>query len=169
MERKHHTHVNKTRVFDSPFSMEEFDKVYCKIKHGKPVGPGVGAITQISSVLLFSEYFSIVKIHVSYLISRLYLTGVAAAQMRLYLSNVNVIKQFKRYFCKIEKLPYGEINEQTFDNRDPKSFTKEVLKTEPIRGVLDKLMNTCFRLSIVPSSWPLLHYSQELHVSLCSV
>ena len=52
-----------------------------------------GGVTKpISSVPLFSEIFSIVKTHVSYWISRLYLTGVAAAQLRWHLSNINVIQ-----------------------------------------------------------------------------
>ena len=53
---------------------------------------GVGVTKPISSVPLFSEFFSITKTHVSYWISRLYLTGVAAAQLRWHLSNINVIR-----------------------------------------------------------------------------
>ena len=53
---------------------------------------GVGVTKPISSVPLFSEFFSIIKTHVSYWISRLYLTGVAAAQLRWHLSNINVIR-----------------------------------------------------------------------------
>ena len=54
--------------------------------------PGVGVTKPISSVPLFSEIFSIAKTHVCYWISRLYLTGVAAAQLRWHLSNINVIQ-----------------------------------------------------------------------------
>ena len=54
--------------------------------------PGVGVTKPISSVPLFSEIFSIAKTHVSYWISRLYLTGVAAAQLRWHLSKINVIQ-----------------------------------------------------------------------------
>ena len=53
---------------------------------------GVGVTKPISSVPLFSEIFSIAKTRVSYWISRLYLTGVAAAQLRWHLSNINVIQ-----------------------------------------------------------------------------
>ena len=55
--------------------------------------PGVGVTKPISSVLLFSEFFTIVKTNVSYWISRLYLAGVAAAQLRWHLSNMNVIRK----------------------------------------------------------------------------
>ena len=51
--------------------------------------PRVGVTKPISSVALFSEIF---KTHISYWISRLYLTGVAAAQLRWHLSNINVIR-----------------------------------------------------------------------------
>ena len=46
--------------------------------------PGVGVTKPISSVPLFSEFFSIVKTHVNY-IDNLYLTGVAAAELRWHL------------------------------------------------------------------------------------
>ena len=54
--------------------------------------PGVGVTKPISSVPLFSEIFSMVKTHVCYWISHLYLTGVAAAQLQWHLSNINVIQ-----------------------------------------------------------------------------
>ena len=53
--------------------------------------PGVGVTKPIFSIPLFSEFFNIIKTHVIYWRSRLYLTGVAAAQLRWHLSNVNVI------------------------------------------------------------------------------
>ena len=53
--------------------------------------PGVGVTKPIFSVPLFFEFFNIIKTHVIYWRSRLYLTGVAAAQLRWHLSNVNVI------------------------------------------------------------------------------
>ena len=69
-------------------------------KHNPPIhwrdlfsSPGVGVTKAISSVPLFCEFFSIVKTNVSYWISRLYLAGVAAAQLRWHLSNVNVIRR----------------------------------------------------------------------------
>ena len=52
--------------------------------------PGVGVTKPISSVPLFSEFFSIVKTHVRYWISHLYLTGITAAELRWYLSSMNV-------------------------------------------------------------------------------
>ena len=54
--------------------------------------PGVGVTKPNSSVPFFSEFCSIVKTHVSYCMSRLYLAGVAAAQLRWHLSNINVIR-----------------------------------------------------------------------------
>ena len=45
----------------------------------------------ISCIPLFSEFFSIVKTHVSYWIPRLCLTGAAVIQLRWHLSNMNVI------------------------------------------------------------------------------
>ena len=51
---------------------------------------GVGVTKPISSIPLFSKFFNIIKTHVSYWISRLYLTGVAAAQLRWHLSNIDV-------------------------------------------------------------------------------
>ena len=55
-------------------------------------GAGVGVTKPISSDPLFSEIFSIVKTHVSSRISRSYLAGVAAAQLRWHLSNIDVIQ-----------------------------------------------------------------------------
>ena len=52
---------------------------------------GVGVTKLISSVPLFSKFFTIVKTDVCCWISGLYLTGVAAAQLRGHLSNMNVI------------------------------------------------------------------------------
>ena len=51
-----------------------------------------------------------------------------------------------------------ELNKVCFKMKNGKSvgpdlLPNEVLKTEPISFVLLKFMNTCFRLSIVPSSW----------------
>ena len=57
-----------------------------------PCPSGVGVTKPISSVPLFSEFFNLIKTHVIYWISRLYLTGVAGAQLRWHLSNINVIR-----------------------------------------------------------------------------
>ena len=54
--------------------------------------PGVGVTKLISSVPLFSEFFSVIKTHVIYWRPRLFFTGVTAAQLRWHLSNINVIK-----------------------------------------------------------------------------
>ena len=56
------------------------------------IGSGVGVTKPISSVPLFSQIFCIVKTHFTCWISRLYLTGVAAAQLRGHLSHMNVIR-----------------------------------------------------------------------------
>ena len=53
---------------------------------------GVGVTKPILSVPLFSTFSVIVKTNVSCWISRLYLAGVAAAQLRWHLSNINVIQ-----------------------------------------------------------------------------
>ena len=53
---------------------------------------GGGVTKPIFSVPLFSEFFNIIQTHVIYWRSRLYLTGVAAAQLRWHLSNINVIQ-----------------------------------------------------------------------------
>ena len=79
----------------------------------------VGVTKPISSIPLFSEFFNIVKTRVSYWISRLYLTGVTTAELRWHLSNINVIKKSKRYFCNIENVAYAEINERSFSNPHP--------------------------------------------------
>ena len=63
---------------------------YCHRGEIRKLAPGVGVTKPISSVPLFSEFFSIVKTHVRYWISRLYLTGIAVAQLRWYLSSMNV-------------------------------------------------------------------------------
>ena len=55
------------------------------------VSPGVGVTKPISSVPLFSHFCIIIKIPLTCWISRLYLTGVTAARLRWYLSNMNVI------------------------------------------------------------------------------
>ena len=55
--------------------------------------PGVGVTKPILSVPLFSEFFSIFETHVRYWISCLYWTGIAAAQLWRYLSNMNVIQR----------------------------------------------------------------------------
>ena len=72
---------------------------------------GVGVTKPISSVSLFPEIFSIVKTHVGYWVSRLYLTGVAAAQLRWHLSNINVIHldNLRSNILLAEKLTSGAL------------------------------------------------------------
>ena len=73
-----------------------WDKSYLMLVKGAPAYtgtcPGVGATKPISSVPLFSKFFRTAKTHVSYWISRLYLAGIAAAQLRWHLSNMNVVE-----------------------------------------------------------------------------
>ena len=54
--------------------------------------PGVGVTKPIFSVPLISRFFNIDKTLVTYWISCSYLTGVAAAQLRWHLSNMNVMQ-----------------------------------------------------------------------------
>ena len=53
---------------------------------------GMGLSMPISTVPLFFEIVSIVKTYVRYWISRLYVTGIAAAQLRRHLPNIDVIQ-----------------------------------------------------------------------------
>ena len=55
--------------------------------------PEVGVTKSISPVPLFSEFFWIYKTHASYWLSRLYLTGVTAVQLRQHMWNMNVIQK----------------------------------------------------------------------------
>ena len=54
----------------------------------RPWQPAVGVTKPISSVPLFSQFFIIVKTYFKCWISRLYLTSVAAAQLRRHLLNI---------------------------------------------------------------------------------
>ena len=59
--------------------------VWKQLNHPSPSSiiqgaPGVGITKPISSIALFSNFFQHFETTFSYLISRLYLTGVAAAQ-----------------------------------------------------------------------------------------
>ena len=62
------------------------------VSHITSTRSGVGVTKAISSVPLISRFFTIVKTLVTYWISCSYLTGVAAAQLRWHLSNMNVIQ-----------------------------------------------------------------------------
>ena len=81
--------------------------------------PGLGVTKLIYSVPLFSEFCIIVKTRVSYQISRFYLTGVIATELRWHLLNMNVVKKSQRYFRNIKNFVYGEINERSFSNPTP--------------------------------------------------
>ena len=55
--------------------------------------PGVGITKPNSFTPLFSEFFTIVETHISYWISRLYLTCVTEAQLWWQMSTINVIQR----------------------------------------------------------------------------
>ena len=66
---------------------------YSVIKHTKthtctnkfqPLYPGIGVVKPISSVLLFSQFFTIVKTIIIYPISRSYVTGVATVPCQIW-------------------------------------------------------------------------------------
>ena len=76
----------------------------------------VAAPSAVSSILLFiGEAFcekSIKScINMMNRVSRIYLTGVAAAQLQWHLSNMNVIKKSNRNICKIKYFALVEIND----------------------------------------------------------
>ena len=81
--------------------------IYCTLVNIQlsqyPTCSGVGVTKPIFSVPLFYEFFSIVKTHVRYRIWRLYLTGVAAAQLQWHLSNMNVIKRIQQTLLQDRK------------------------------------------------------------------
>ena len=81
--------------------------------------PGLGVTKLIYSVPLFSEFCIIVKMRVSYQISRFYLTGVIATELRWHLLNMNVAKKSQRYFRNIKSFVYGETNGRSFSNPTP--------------------------------------------------
>ena len=62
------------------------------IHHPKLYTPGVGVTKPIFSVPLFSQFFRMVKTLIICMISRWYLTGVTAAELRRHLTNMNVIE-----------------------------------------------------------------------------
>ena len=84
---------------------------------------GVGVTRAISSILLFSWFFSIANIYISYWISCSYLTGVTAAQLRWHLTNMKVVQKADRYFCRIKNVAYREINEWSFSNPHPRTWS----------------------------------------------
>ena len=87
---------------------------------GDGILPRVGVTKPIFSVPLFSYFFRIAKIHVSYWISRSYQTGVAAAQLLWRCQIWMWYKESNRYFGRIENLAYGGINERSFRNPHPR-------------------------------------------------
>ena len=54
---------------------------------------GWGLLSQFSPSRYFPNFSTFFKTHVRYWIARLYLTGIATAQLRWYLSNMKVIKR----------------------------------------------------------------------------
>ena len=81
--------------------------------------PGVGVTKSVFSVPLFSEFCIVLKAHVSKWTSRLYLAGVAAAQLQWHLSNMNVIHRIQHILLQDRNSVYVEINEQGFSNPHP--------------------------------------------------
>ena len=79
-----------------------------------------GVIKPISSVPLFSEFFSIIKLHVSYQTSRLYLAGVSRLSCGDICQTWMWFKECGRCFHKIENFVRGEINERSFSNPLPR-------------------------------------------------
>ena len=78
--------------------------------HHTTTRPGVGVTKSIFSVPLFSYFFSIAKLHVSYWVSHSYL--ICQIWMRY--------KESNGYFGRIENLACGEINEWSFSNPHPR-------------------------------------------------
>ena len=64
------------------------ESVHCTMMY---MSPGVWVTKPVSSLLLLSKFFSIVKTHISCWISHLCLTGVTTAELQWHLSNTNVI------------------------------------------------------------------------------
>ena len=88
--------------------------------------PRVGDAKPISTVPLLPEFFSVVKIHVIYWISHLYLTGVTRVQLcQIWMWFI----ESNRYFCKIENFAYEEINGQSFSNPHPRPNFGHVVPT----------------------------------------
>ena len=52
--------------------------------------PGVAVTKPTSSIMLFAQFFRIIKALIAYWISHSYLTGASAAQLQWHLSNMNV-------------------------------------------------------------------------------
>ena len=74
-------------------SIFEWGKPYYRHWYGRFTPQGWGLLSQFPPFRYFLSFFSVVRTHVSYWISRLYLTGVAAAQLRGHLSNIHVIQR----------------------------------------------------------------------------
>ena len=94
-------------------------------KHWTDIGPGMGVTKPISSVPLFSPFSIIVKTDISSWIWRWYFAGVAAAQLRWHLRNMNVIQGIQQ----MESFACGEINERSFSNPHPWSHHVHIRMT----------------------------------------
>ena len=80
---------------------------------------GWGLLSQFTPLRYFPN-FSVIKILVTFGISRSYQADVAAAELRRHLSNMDVIWRIFRIFaCKSENFPNGEISERGFSNPHP--------------------------------------------------
>ena len=83
----------------------------------KSASPGVGVTKPISSAPLFSQFFRVIKILVTYGISHPYLTDVSCGdicEIWMWFGESNM------YFCKIKNFTNREINERSFSNPHPR-------------------------------------------------
>ena len=77
-------------------SFESMDNAYystlCHDMETCSIWSGVGVSKPIFAVPLFSQFFRMIKTLFTCMISRSYLTGVTAAELRRHLTNMNVIE-----------------------------------------------------------------------------
>ena len=86
--------------------------------NGHSINVEWGFLSQFPTFRYFHNFSALSKHTLSHWISRLYLKGVATAQLRGHMSNM-WFKESNRYFCKIEIFAYVEINGQSFSNTQP--------------------------------------------------
>ena len=83
------------------------------------VGVGWGGTKIISSALLFSLFFIIVE-HTLAIVYYVYIWQVSPKLSCVEICQIWMwFKESNWYFCKVETLAYGEINEQNFSNIRP--------------------------------------------------
>ena len=147
----------------------------------------VGVTKPISSVPLFSPFSNIAKTYISYWISRLYLTGVAVAQLRWHQANMNVIQRIltgtfaRSKILLMEKLTKGALVTPTPDLpcwRGKKWFGVSGPKADAVSKQMQKV--GCWSHSLwsrfysCPLFTPLLHMSEicvemNLPLPLCAL